>query len=74
MSTSLFKGLFSMPLGLRRQVQLEGKRVSRNKDKEQAGKEERDRNYMCRISDTVANREKKRDALMGLEEGWGHGG
>ena len=48
--------------------------MSRDKDKEQAEKEERDRNLMCRISDTVANRKKKRDALMELEEGWGQGG
>ena len=44
LSISLFKGLFSTPFGLRRQVQLEGKRVSRNKGKVQAEKEERDRN------------------------------
>ena len=50
------------------------KGVSRDKGKEQAEKEERDSNLMCRISDTVANRKKKRDALMGLEEGWDQGG
>ena len=35
---------------------------------------ERDSNLMCRNSDTVANRKKKRVALMGLEKGWDQGG
>ena len=49
-------------------------KVSRDKGKVQAEKEVRRCNRVCRFPDTVANREKKRDALMGLEEGWSHGG
>ena len=39
-----YQGLFSSSFGLRRQVQLKCKRVSRDKDKGQGMKEERDRN------------------------------
>ena len=49
-------------------------KVSRDKGTVQDEKEERGCNRVCRFPDTVANREKKRDALMGLEEGWSHGG
>ena len=48
--------------------------MSRDKGMEQDEKEVRGCNRVCRFPDTVANREKKRDALMGLEEGWSHGG
>ena len=37
------QGLFSSSFGLRRQVQLKGKRVSRDKDKGQVEREERER-------------------------------
>ena len=47
---------------------------SRDKGTGQEEKKEEGCNRVCRFPDTVANREKKRDALMGLEEGWSHGG